>query len=131
MRSEVTNPLYLLTNPLYLCPGALACTVRDLGDGAYRCSFKADKAGMYTCYIELEGVDIDGSPFTTIVTRRPEILRLKWNQPTLSGDESRPVACAVSVAIGSFIFDLVNVMAYRSQSAVSVTIGRGNNWENT
>jgi len=81
-------------------PGALACTVRDLGDGAYRCSFKADKAGMYTCYIELEGVDIDGSPFTTIVTRRPEILRLKWNQPTLSGDESRPVACAVSVAIG-------------------------------
>lgn len=84
-------------------PGVVDATIRDLGDGSYLVSYSCLSPGRYTMHIDLEGLHIDGSPFETIATRPLEIMRLKWNTPALSGQPPLPVACAVSLAVGSNI----------------------------
>jgi N-acetylneuraminic acid mutarotase len=81
-------------------PGTVTSSIRDLDDGSYHLAFACSAVGQYSIHVLLEGLNIDGSPFSAICTRKPEISRLKWNQPTLTGAPPHAVACGVSVAIG-------------------------------
>lgn len=81
-------------------PGVVESSIRDLGDGSYHVTFACTAVGRYAFFIELEGLNIDGSPFSTIVTRKPEISLLKWFHPALSGSSPHAVAMGTSVSFG-------------------------------